>query len=42
MGKGCGKWEEINNWTVDIPEKKKHEDNLTEEKESKQNDQVLK
>ena len=44
MGKGCGKWEEINDWTVDIPERKKKisEDVLSEEKKVKQNDEVLK
>ena len=42
VGKGCGKWEEINNWTVDIPEKKLREDELSDEKRVKQNDQVLK
>ena len=42
VGKGCGKWEEINNWTVDIPEKKLWEDELSEEKRVQQNDRVLK
>ena len=44
VGKGCGKWEEINNWTVDIPERINLSDDVltTGEKKANQDDQVLK